>query len=255
MDTVFSQKPSQIFGDKERHVLWSPQGLGADDRAGIFAILQILSDGFKPHIIFTEDEEKGGIGASILAKKKNPFKDLRYIIELDRSGNNDCVFYYCDNKEFIKYIKSFGFEFDYGTYSDICDICPAWNVAGVNLSIGYFHEHSLGEYLRTDILYNTIKKVEDMLQAFMPKTFQFIFGEGDLEYCSPSNFYVTCNCCKKKLTDIEAIPIKRDNRQIVWYCPDCVVDNVHWCGICGEGFEPEDASQIFCDTCEGKLYD
>ena len=41
MDTVFENPPSNIYYDREKGVLWSPEGLGADDRAGIFAILKI----------------------------------------------------------------------------------------------------------------------------------------------------------------------------------------------------------------------
>lgn len=60
--------------------MWSPQGLGADDRAGIFAIIQIIKSGLRPHIILTTDEEVGGVGADLLSKNGNPFADLRYII-------------------------------------------------------------------------------------------------------------------------------------------------------------------------------
>ena len=86
MDTVFTEPPTEIFYDTRKNVMWSPQGLGADDRAGVFCILKIIEAGYRPHIIFTTDEEIGCIGASKLAEIPCPFKDLRYIIELDRRG-------------------------------------------------------------------------------------------------------------------------------------------------------------------------
>ena len=43
MDTVFKQPPQEIFFDPVKNVMWSPEGLGADDRAGIFAIVQITT--------------------------------------------------------------------------------------------------------------------------------------------------------------------------------------------------------------------
>ena len=43
VDTVFQFLPTDIYYDKDKNVMWSPQGLGADDRAGIFAILAIIS--------------------------------------------------------------------------------------------------------------------------------------------------------------------------------------------------------------------
>ena len=67
LDTVFKQPPKNIYYDKEEGVIWSPQGLGADDRAGVFAICQIIKAGLRPHIIFTTDEEVGGLGARALS--------------------------------------------------------------------------------------------------------------------------------------------------------------------------------------------
>lgn len=46
--------------------MWSPQLLGSDDRAGVYAIIQIIEAGYKPHVIFTTDEEIGAVGAQKL---------------------------------------------------------------------------------------------------------------------------------------------------------------------------------------------
>ena len=34
MDTVFNHPPKDFYFDEKRGALWSPEGLGADDRAG-----------------------------------------------------------------------------------------------------------------------------------------------------------------------------------------------------------------------------
>jgi hypothetical protein len=104
MDTVFTHPARNVFYDRRKNVIWSPDGLGADDRAGVFSIIQIVKKGLRPHIIFTTDEEKGALGALALGQEDCPFEDLRYIIELDRRGANDCVFYDCENPEFTDYI-------------------------------------------------------------------------------------------------------------------------------------------------------
>ena len=56
------------------------------------------------------DKEKGCIGSGIMAAHvpAETF-DLKYIIQLDRQGTNDCVFYDCDNEKFVEYVESFGF--------------------------------------------------------------------------------------------------------------------------------------------------
>ena len=86
MDTVHKTLPINLELDKESMTLSSPQGIGGDDRCGIYMILQIIKR-FPCSVLFTEDEEIGCIGARKFAKQ--PWvKDLQfnYMIELDRAG-------------------------------------------------------------------------------------------------------------------------------------------------------------------------
>lgn len=165
-DTVGYAPPKDIFCDMEQKVMWSPDLLGADDRAGIYAILQIIEAGFRPNVIFTTDEEIGGLGAQALVKKhkKCPFKDLKFIIELDRSGQMDCVFYSCGNENFRVFIESYGFITAKGTFTDISIIAPTWGIAATNLSVGYYYEHNPIEMLRWNELEATIFVVENILK-------------------------------------------------------------------------------------------
>ena len=166
IDTVFSHLPETFYYDQEKSVLWSPQGLGADDRAGNYAIIELLEKGHKPSIILTDEEEKGGLGAEALIKKfpECPFEDCRAIIQLDRQGKKDAVYYDCDNKDFEKLIISYGFTTAWGTFTDISIIAPQWKIAAVNLSVGYYNEHSVIETLNTRHLDSTISKLDRMLK-------------------------------------------------------------------------------------------
>ena len=167
MDTVFSYVPEidDFFYDAEKHMLWAPYGSGFDDRAGIYSIIQMIEMGYRPHVIFTDGEEKGGIGAHALVSDHPtcPFKDCKMIIQLDRANEKDAVFYNCDNDEFTTFIESYGFDFDMGTFSDISVLCPAWKIAGVNLSIGYLDEHSYIERLMCNWCDKTIDKVVNII--------------------------------------------------------------------------------------------
>lgn len=166
LDTVFIRQPCDIFYDREECVMWSPDGLGADDRAGVYAIFQILETGLKPHIVFTTNEEKGCLGAIEIIKEHEtfPFGKLKYIVQLDRQGADDSVFYNCNNPEFEKYINSYGFRKHIGSFSDISVLAPQWQAAAVNLSVGYIYEHEEIEHLYTVALEMTIGKVTQMLQ-------------------------------------------------------------------------------------------
>lgn len=167
IDTVFSYVPEieEFFYDAEKHMLWAPYGSGFDDRAGIYSIIQMIEMGYRPHVIFTDGEEKGGIGAHALVSDHPtcPFKDCKMIIQLDRANEKDAVFYNCDNDEFTAMIESYGFDFDLGTFSDISILAPHWKIAAVNLSVGYLDEHSYVERLMCDWCDATIDKVCDIL--------------------------------------------------------------------------------------------
>ena len=162
MDTFFSILPNEIVYDEKNDMIYSDNGaLGGDDRCGVYAIMNILEK-YKPHVLFTDDEEIGGLGAREAVRKiEKP--DVKYIIEFDRKGSNDCVFYDCDNSRFIKYIQSFGFKLDFGSFSDICILSDAWKIASVNLSSGYYNEHTFNEYIKFNELTNNINRVKHML--------------------------------------------------------------------------------------------
>lgn len=152
-----------LYYDPKHMVAWSPNGLGADDRAGVYAIIQLVKMGYRPHIFFTHDEESGAWGAKELIKYDFPF-ETNFIIELDRKGTKEAVFYDCGNKEFKEKILSYGFKLGYGTFSDISIISPAFDVASVNLGIGYYNEHTKDETLKVKEMWDTITRVSVILE-------------------------------------------------------------------------------------------
>ena len=164
MDTVHKEKPVKFVYDKGK--VSSPQGLGADDRAGIYMILEII----KKHncsVLFCEDEEIGCVGAKKFVTNAPFVTELKfnYLIELDRKGSNDAVFYDCDNKEFKDFILADeDWKLAYGSFTDICTLAPVLGCAAVNLSCGYYNAHTLNEYLvmgeNDKIIKNVCKLIE-----------------------------------------------------------------------------------------------
>ena len=148
MDTVHRQPVEQICYSEDGAVAMSPQGIGGDDRCGAWMILQILCTA-KCHVLFCEDEEIGCVGAKKFTRGSlRP--QVNYIVELDRRGSNDAVFYRCDNPEFEDFVTSFGFETAGGSCSDISYIAPYLETAAVNISCGYYCEHQRYEYIRLE---------------------------------------------------------------------------------------------------------
>lgn len=247
MDTVFDSPPKQIYFDDRSWTFWSPDGLGADDRAGIYIILKILQAGYKPTVIFTTDEEIGAIGASALVEDfPKPPTELKYLIQLDRRNHFDAVFYDCGNLDFMEYIESFDFCYADGIFSDISIICPAWNLAGVNLSVGYVNEHSYLETCNMKITEKTMLKVIDILKKDEHPYF---------DYQGPEfNWFVynlRCDGCNKVFYDYEMIPVELENGEIRHFCPDCAAKKVSWCQKCGKPMLKK-KNQKICYSCNKK---
>lgn len=179
LDTVHTELPSIICYSKDDKYMMSPQGIGGDDRCGVYIILELIERlPFLPYVVFTMDEEIGGVGAKAFAAYagKNGIPDLKYIVEYDRKGSKDCVFYGCDNQDFVDFVTNFGFVESHGTFSDISIIAPKLGVAAVNLSSGYYNPHTSHEYVSMDDMHNIITKSLDMLCTECD-TFEYVEGK------------------------------------------------------------------------------
>jgi len=189
VDTVWEKPPKRVYFDPKERVLWAPDGLGADDRAGVWAILELLWRGYRPWVLFTDGEEKGGIGAYEVVEKIREV-EVNFIVELDRQGAQDAVYYNCDCAQLRGYIEKFGFKKAQGSFSDISILCPAWGVAGVNLSVGYYNNHSREEHLKLNELEMCVERVARMLEDVPEEVFEY----RDLYLWSCDVCGETCEC-------------------------------------------------------------
>lgn len=180
LDTVHKEPVKHICKNGNGNILMSPQGIGGDDRCGVYALTAVYEQSrVKPWLLFTCDEEIGCIGAEAFCSRHEAGKtpkgldELKLLIEIDRKGRNDAVYYDCDNPEFEAYITSKGFETQYGSLSDISYVAPELGVAAVNLSSGYYNAHTQHEYINRKHLNATVKKVleivADAAQPDFPK--------------------------------------------------------------------------------------
>lgn len=164
MDTVHDLLPDLILYDMTTDRMSSPNGIGGDDRCGIYMILEIIKR-YNCSVLFCEDEEIGCVGArkfveTDLAKEL----EFNYAIELDRKGSNDAVFYDCDNEDFTEFITKGFYDKAYGSMSDISTVAPALGCAAVNLSCGYYNAHTKKEYVVLSEMENGIEEVCKILE-------------------------------------------------------------------------------------------
>lgn len=163
LDTVHKEPVRVICRSDDGNILMSPQGIGGDDRAGVYMALRLLNQA-PCHILFCEDEEIGGQGAQKFARS-SLMPAVNYIVEMDRRGHNDAVFYNCDNRDFVDYVTAFGFEEAFGSFSDISVVAPHLGIAAVNISAGYYNEHQRHEHINLAHMEHNISRILEMVQT------------------------------------------------------------------------------------------
>lgn len=192
MDTVHKE-PVKSICVSDDGILMSPTGIGGDDRCGVFMILETIKT-HHCHVLFTEDEECGLVGASKFANS-GITPEVNWILEYDRKGDNDAVFYSCDNPEFTEFItdEEIGFKLANGSASDISRVAPAINRAAVNLSCGYYNQHHLNEYVVISEMMNNIERGKRLIDKPVDKPFEYIekvytYNSSYKSYSSYSSF-------------------------------------------------------------------
>lgn len=190
LDTVHNEPVRDICKSDDGNILMSPQGIGGDDRCGVYTLVNAYElSAIKPYLLFTCDEEIGGVGAEKfclahqLGKLPPSIDELKLLVEIDRKGSNDAVYYYCYNPDFEEYITSKGFHTAEGSFSDISLIAPELGIAAVNLSSGYYNAHTLHEYINLTELNTTLSKVLEIIADSSQESFS------KYEYYEYEDFY------------------------------------------------------------------
>lgn len=168
LDIVGSIPPKRVVLDSNNNYIgfneyFERNILGGDDRNGVYTMLKLFEDNFdKMGFIFTCDEEVGALGSQYLVKSNiNLNKLVSYFIQIDRRGTNDLAFYYSFNtlqnnlmtESFENVLYNFrDYNLTMGSFTDIKLLCEKYLISGINISAGYFNEHTELEYTSKDYL-------------------------------------------------------------------------------------------------------
>jgi hypothetical protein len=155
--------------------------MGADDRAGVCAILQLI-----PHlpdctIVFTVDEEMGckGSGALDIAELGSP----NIMLSFDRRGCSDAIYHTngvdCASEAckawLLPVYKAYGYSYASGTSTDIGELKKSGVICSAfNLSIGYKREHTRNEALNVTDYSRAMSLGLSVITAMRDKDFPYI---------------------------------------------------------------------------------
>lgn len=159
MDSVNKYHPDRKVIENNGVIRCTKGILGADDKAGIAIILAVLRNigktSFKGKIkvVFSREEEIGCVGADRIDKQW--ISDAQLAIVVDRRGNRDivvgCGKAYCSDAvadffEDCSRLLGMDWKAVEGGVSDALVFSEA-GINSVNLSAGYYNEHTDREYL------------------------------------------------------------------------------------------------------------
>lgn len=152
-----------------------PTGIGGDDKAGVFACMQVLLDLPNVKAAFFVAEETGCHGSH----KADPefFTNVGYAIQFDAPENwmvsENCwgqqlfdreseFFETCNN--ILTESMSEDLEYLIHPYTDVYSLRGKFDFSCINISIGYYDYHSRNEYVVIEDVFNGIEMGKKMIE-------------------------------------------------------------------------------------------
>ena len=165
VDTVHKDDGKNLIKIKDNTIhAYGGVPLGADDGAGVALLMNLLHSGKSAYYIFTQGEERGGIGATFVAKQYAALlSEFDRAIAFDRRGIDSIISHQgygrCCSDTFAQALADTFNDIDpdafmyapddSGVYTDTAeftDIIPECT----NISVGYYNEHTERESLNLD---------------------------------------------------------------------------------------------------------
>ena len=166
-DFICIESKEVIFGYSPKN--HRQEGLGADDKNGIWIALKCLEKYDHMKAAFFVEEEIGCRGSS--QAEIAFFEDCKYIIQCDRRGSSDLItsisFTELCSDEFIKATdcELFGYKPNDGMMTDVLELKERGvEVSCINMSCGYYRPHTDEEFTDKNDLLNCFAFVQHIIE-------------------------------------------------------------------------------------------
>lgn len=182
-------------------------GTGGDDKCGVYVAVKMLMSDVPCRVILTQDEEIGCIGAGEVHPSWGELSSI--LLQADRRGNNDLIKHtngtLIASKDLVDRVLALpectGMKPEYGSVTDVGDLCVTFDVAGFNISAGYYNAHQRDEWIILSELeqcFDRIKAIATMvgstvepLPEYEPRSYsyshRFDYSSRDYSYLDDLN--------------------------------------------------------------------
>ena len=190
----------------------SAKCLGADDRAGVWIALELIKQGYTDRFNFGffSGEEIGCTGSRAFSKEAD-LKKYSCFIGLDRAcrnGKQNAATYGYDNEDLYSLSP---YELSYGSYTDCSVLAGAADLACINFSVGYQHEHTAMEILNIDQMVETLEMMKSLPLLDQPLEAESHYKLGTVGGMAVP---ICCDCCGE-----HALLYDRDGEFV---CEECL---------------------------------
>ena len=180
-------------------------------------MLKLLQQGiFDCGYIFTCNEQSGMHGAKKTVSDKiyDLYKtNYLYFIEIDRKGVDNLAHYDDMNNAFRQKLEQYtGYKIVPGSVTDICQICSYTNTVGINISAGYYNQHSYNQVTDVQYLKQLPNKVKKLIET-IGRNIQF----KSQEKTHDSNKYYDYYGGTHKKQNINIIPLSKTKSKQTGY--------------------------------------
>lgn len=155
-----------LFGFDFRKKIF--QGIGGDDKNGIWVALRCLEKYDHIKVAFFVGEEVGCVGSS--ESDMEFFDDCRFVLQCDRRGANDLITSVCGvelcSEEFLAStnFREFGYKEKSGMLTDVYTLKErGLKISALNISCGYHDPHTEHEYTVFSELENALSFVMNII--------------------------------------------------------------------------------------------
>jgi len=174
-------------------------GLNADDCNGILVALQLLEVLPNLKVCFTVEEEIGGVGANETKFNTKFFENVNYLVQADRRGSSDLIYYtnglICASSDFIadisELMEKYKYELVEGVFTDIGIMSNELGISGINVSCGYYNEHTSKEICKLSELENCLNFIYEIIKTVPDKKYVL---DSLIIPCEKCSRFDCCNC-------------------------------------------------------------
>ena len=158
-----------LFGYSKQNKAY--QGLGADDKNGIWVCLKCLERYDALKVAFFVEEEAGCVGSQKAVMSF--FDDCRYVLQIDRKNGGDFIstiggWTPLCSREFIEAVQplEFGYHEEAGLMTDVEALKEnGLKVSAANISCGYYNPHTDTEFTLYSELEHCLHFVEHIIET------------------------------------------------------------------------------------------